>query len=105
MTGITKEEDKGRRDEHDVYENMEETAGKCHFMNEKDDKRNKDGLYYADLVFNPLPNGSTFIIRGLDDRTIYAEVDTTQVIAPLPESDDEDTNAHLHSKTTKEDDN
>ena len=51
---------------------------------------NKDGLKYAEVVFNPLPNGSKFIIHGVEDKTIYAEVDTTQKIDPLPESDDED---------------
>jgi hypothetical protein len=51
---------------------------------------NKDGLQYAELVFNPLPNGSRFIIHGIEDKTSYAEVDTTQKIDPLPESDNED---------------
>jgi hypothetical protein len=51
---------------------------------------NRNGLQYAELVFNPLPNGSKFIIHGVEDKTIYAEVDTTQNIDPLPESDDED---------------
>jgi hypothetical protein len=51
---------------------------------------NKDGLHYAEVVFNPLPNGSKFIIHGVEDKTIYAEVDTTQKIDPLPESDEED---------------
>ena len=51
---------------------------------------NKDGLRYAEVVFNPLPNGSKYVIHGLEDKTIYAEVDTTQNIDPLPESDDED---------------
>jgi leucyl-tRNA synthetase len=51
---------------------------------------NKDGLQYAELVFNPLPNGSKFIIHRLEDKTIYAEVDTTEKIDPLPESDEED---------------
>ena len=51
---------------------------------------NKNGLQYAEVVFNPLPNGSKFIIHGVEDKTIYAEVDTTQKIDPLPESDDED---------------
>jgi hypothetical protein len=51
---------------------------------------NKDGLQYAEVVFNPIPNGSKFIIHGLEDKTIYAKVDTTQKIDPLPESDEED---------------
>jgi hypothetical protein len=37
-------------------------------------------------VFNPLPNGSKLIIHGVEDKTIYAEVDTMQKIDPLPES-------------------
>ena len=51
---------------------------------------NKDGLCYAEVVFNPLPNGSKCIIHGVEDNSIYAEVDTTQKIDPLPESDEED---------------
>jgi hypothetical protein len=51
---------------------------------------NKNGLQYAELVFNPLPNGSKFIIHRFEEKTFYAEVDTTQNIDPLPESDDED---------------
>jgi hypothetical protein len=51
---------------------------------------NKDGLQYADVVFNTLPNDSRFIIHGHNDKTMYAEVDTTQKIYPLPESDEED---------------
>ncbi|XP_071172067.1 uncharacterized protein [Mytilus edulis] len=49
---------------------------------------NKDGLVYADLDLNPSPNGPKFI-HGIDDRTIYAMVDTTQKIDPLPDSDEE----------------
>jgi hypothetical protein len=51
---------------------------------------NKNGLQYAEVVFNPLPIGSKFIIHGVEDQTIYAEVDTTQNIDLLPESDNED---------------
>ena len=50
---------------------------------------NKNGLQYAEVVFNPLPNGSKFIIHGVEDKTIYAEVDTTQKIDSLPESDED----------------
>jgi hypothetical protein len=50
---------------------------------------NKNGLQYAEVVFNPLPNGSKFIIHGVEDKTIYAEVATTQKIDPLPESDED----------------
>ena len=50
---------------------------------------NKDGLQYAELMFNPLPNGTKSIIHG-EDKTIYAEVDTTQTIDPILESDDKD---------------
>ena len=51
---------------------------------------NNDGLQYAEVVFHPLPNGSKFIIHDLEDKTIYAEIDTTLKIDPLPESDEED---------------
>lgn len=51
---------------------------------------NKDGLQYADLVFSKSKTGPKFVIHGLENRTIYAVVDTTQKIDPLPESDDEE---------------
>ncbi|KAL4220864.1 Hemicentin-1 [Mactra antiquata] len=50
---------------------------------------NKDGLIYADLVFNDKPPGEKMVING-DDPTPYAFVDFTKKAEPLPESDNED---------------
>jgi uncharacterized protein (DUF1330 family) len=41
-------------------------------------------------MFNPAPNGARFIIHGPEYKTIYADVDTTQKIVLLPNSDVED---------------
>ncbi|XP_052062010.1 nephrin-like [Mytilus californianus] len=51
---------------------------------------NKDGLQYADLVFSKSTIGPKFVIRGLENRTIYAEVDTSQKIEPLTDSDEDE---------------
>lgn len=51
---------------------------------------NKDGLHYADLVFSKSTSGPKFVIRGLENRTIYAVIDTTQKRDPLPDSDDDE---------------
>lgn len=62
----------------------------CCWINLFQSNKNKDGLQYAELVFNPVSNGAKFVIHGDDNRTIYAVVDTTQKIDPLPDSDEED---------------
>jgi hypothetical protein len=41
-------------------------------------------------MLNPSPNGARFIIHGLEERTMYADVDITQKIDQLPDSDVED---------------
>ena len=53
-------------------------------------------------MFNPSPNGARFIIHGQDDKTIYADVDTTQKIDPLPDSDVEDAQNNSKSNKTAE---
>lgn len=83
-----KSKGKGKHKQEDVYENVDNGYGNRNNLN-------KDGLQYAELVFNPSLKGGKFIIHGLEDKTIYAEVDTSQKIDPLPESDEEkgDTNS------------
>lgn len=65
--------------------------------------KNKDGLVYADLIFNPRPNGATYVIRGIENKTIYAEVDTTLKIDALPESDNEESLQNENNVNTTED--
>ena len=86
----------------DVYENMEDKVGSERSTCQPMDNRNKDGLQYADLMFNPSPNGARFIINGQEERTIYADVDTTQKIDPLPDSDVEDDQNNSKSNKTAE---
>ncbi|KAL4221133.1 carbohydrate binding [Mactra antiquata] len=50
---------------------------------------NKDGLIYADLVFNDKQPGKKMVIIG-DDPTPYDRVDFKKKAEPLPESDNED---------------
>lgn len=53
-------------------------------------KRNKDGLIYADLILDePTMDGKQFVIHGIEDKTDYAEVDFSRKADPLPpETDD-----------------
>ena len=53
-------------------------------------------------MFNSSPNGARFIIHGLEDKTMYAYVDTTQRIDPLPDSDVEDDQNNSKSNKTAE---
>jgi hypothetical protein len=53
-------------------------------------------------MFNPSPNGSRFIIHGLEDKIIYADVDTTQKIDLLPDSDVEDDQNNSKANKTAE---
>jgi len=53
-------------------------------------------------MFNTSPNGARFIIHGLEERTIYADVDTAQKIDPLPDSDVEDDQNNSKSNKTAE---
>ena len=56
-------------------------------------------------MFNPSPNGARFIIHGLEDRTIYVDVDTTQKIDPLSDSDVEDDQNNCKSNSFAKTDN
>lgn len=53
-------------------------------------------------MFNPSSNGARFIIHGQDGKTIYADVDTTQKIDPLTDSDVEDDQNNSKSDKTAE---
>jgi hypothetical protein len=53
-------------------------------------------------MFNPSPSGARFIIHGLEDKIMYADVDTTQKIDPLPNSDVEDVQNNSKSNMTSE---
>ena len=53
-------------------------------------------------MFNPSPNGAYFVIHGMEERTIYADVDTTQKIDPLLDSDVEDDQNNSKSNKTME---
>jgi hypothetical protein len=53
-------------------------------------------------MFNPSPNGARFIIHGIDDKTMYADVDTTQKIDPLPDNAVEDDQNNSKSNKTTE---
>ncbi|CAG2238568.1 unnamed protein product [Mytilus edulis] len=83
-----KDNDKGKTNKvkNNKNEDVQEPSGK----ESSKQNLNKDGLQYADLVFSKSKTGPKFVIRGLENRTIYAVVDTTQKIDPLPESDDEE---------------
>ncbi|WAR05470.1 CNTN4-like protein, partial [Mya arenaria] len=60
-----------------------------HETPEKKKNVNKDGLVYADLDFPKAPKGQKPYIHGLDDMTVYAEVDLSQKADRLPDSDDD----------------
>ena len=53
-------------------------------------------------MFNPSHSGARFIIPGQEDKTMYADVDTTQKIDPLPNSDVEDDQNISNSNNTKD---
>ena len=88
--------------DENVYENMEDIVGNERSTCQPMDNKNKDGLQYADLMFNTSPSGARFIIRGIEERTMYADVDTTQKIDPLPDSDVEDDQNNSKSSKTAE---
>ncbi|WAR06418.1 hypothetical protein MAR_021787 [Mya arenaria] len=84
--GISKTNPKKQYDnkafEDQTYEN--------HDIQETKKNVNKDGLIYADLEFAKPPKGQKkLIIHGLDDMTLYADVDLTKRAEPLPDSDDD----------------
>ncbi|XP_052806947.1 uncharacterized protein LOC128236124 isoform X2 [Mya arenaria] len=52
---------------------------------------NHDGLVYADIVFaNPPKGQKRLVIHGIDDMTVYADVDLNKKVDPFPHSDEED---------------
>ncbi|WAR05772.1 LOW QUALITY PROTEIN: HMCN1-like protein [Mya arenaria] len=52
---------------------------------------NHDGLVYADIVFaNPPKGQKRLVIHGIDDMTVYADVDLTKKVDPFPDSNEED---------------
>jgi hypothetical protein len=53
-------------------------------------------------MLNPSTNGARFIIHGIDDKTMYADVDTTQNIDPLPDNDVEGDQNNSKSNKTAE---
>lgn len=53
-------------------------------------KKNKDGLIYADLDLKPNPSGRRFVIRGIENRNNYAILDLTKTAEPLPSDDSDD---------------
>ncbi|KAL4229489.1 Immunoglobulin C1-set domain [Mactra antiquata] len=83
----------------DLYENV------GHMINDRNDSKlyvnlnelsrpkvpkknvNKDGLIYADVVFQDQPNGRKNIIIG-DESTPYSQIDFTKKADPLPDLDD-----------------
>ncbi|CAC5390641.1 unnamed protein product [Mytilus coruscus] len=71
----------------DVYENI----GEENHRQIASTNKNKDGLVYADLVFND-DGKRKFVIRGIENKTDYADVDLSIKVDPLPsdESDKED---------------
>ncbi|KAL4221068.1 hypothetical protein ACF0H5_019330 [Mactra antiquata] len=91
----------GKRQNVDVYENFEldnDPSKKGVVRPERPAMKepklkivNKEGLIYADLVFNDKPNGAKMVIIG-DDPTPYDLVDFTKKAEPLPDSDDEEKN-------------
>lgn len=61
--------------------------------------KNKDGLVYADLVFKD-DGKRRFIIRGIENKTNYADIDLALKADPLPsdESDKEEENGGNEEK-------
>ncbi|XP_052103096.1 uncharacterized protein LOC127736563 [Mytilus californianus] len=79
----------------DVYENV----GEVNHRQVASQNKNKDGLVYADLVFND-DGGRRFVIRGIEHKTDYADVDLSIKVDPLPsdESDEEDEQVNKSSE-------
>ncbi|XP_052803021.1 hemicentin-1-like isoform X2 [Mya arenaria] len=73
-----------------AYENkiFEDSSLENHELTENKKNVNKDGLVYADLDFPKPQKGQTPYIHGLDDRTVYEEVDLSRKADPLQDSDD-----------------
>ncbi|KAL3887530.1 hypothetical protein ACJMK2_027470, partial [Sinanodonta woodiana] len=66
-----------------VYENPESSASKSHLVN-------KDGLQYAAVIFGPLSTrAGKPVIHGVEDHTVYADIDYGKNGKPLPDSDEE----------------
>ncbi|WAR06243.1 hypothetical protein MAR_021612 [Mya arenaria] len=85
---VAKKKAAGKKHKKSTYENkaFENSTYENHELQET--KVNKDGLIYADLSFPKLPKGQKPLIHGLDDITVYADVDLSRKADPLPDSDD-----------------
>ncbi|XP_063418553.1 uncharacterized protein LOC134701344 [Mytilus trossulus] len=52
-------------------------------------EQDNDALHYVDVVFDPINQTNEAHIHGINDRTIYADIDTGAVGMPLEESEEE----------------
>ncbi|VDI42358.1 Hypothetical predicted protein, partial [Mytilus galloprovincialis] len=52
-------------------------------------EQDNDALHYVEVVFDPLNQTNEAHIHGINDRTIYADIDTGAVGMPLEESEEE----------------
>ncbi|CAC5411483.1 PVRL1 [Mytilus coruscus] len=52
-------------------------------------EQDNEALHYVEVVFDPLNHTNEAHIHGINDRTIYADIDTGAVGMPLEESDEE----------------
>ncbi|XP_052803972.1 hemicentin-1-like isoform X2 [Mya arenaria] len=87
---VAKKKAAGKKHKKSTYENkaFENSTYENHELQETKKQVNKDGLIYADLSFPKLPKGQKPLIHGLDDITVYADVDLSRKADPLPDSDD-----------------
>ncbi|CAC5420413.1 unnamed protein product [Mytilus coruscus] len=53
-------------------------------------EQDNEALHYVDVVFDPLNPINEAHIHGINDRTIYADIDTGAVGMPLEESEEEE---------------
>ncbi|WAR06403.1 hypothetical protein MAR_021772 [Mya arenaria] len=88
---VAKKKAAGKKRKKTTYENKayESSTYENHELQETKKQVNKDGLIYADLAFPKQPKGRKPFIHGLDDMTVYADVDLSRKAEPLPDSDDE----------------
>ncbi|XP_021352808.1 tyrosine-protein kinase Mer-like [Mizuhopecten yessoensis] len=78
----------------EVYANTDDTASKLEEVKKngsKDTRRkNKDGLVYLDLEFQQQPDGTRqAVIRGIENRNDYSEVDFAKCADPMSAEDDD----------------
>ncbi|CAC5420421.1 unnamed protein product [Mytilus coruscus] len=55
-------------------------------------EQDNEALHYVEVVFDPLNQTNKAHIHGINDRTIYADIDTGAVGMPLAESEEEGDN-------------